>query len=184
MPRHRETRLLPYTPEQLFDLVADVGRYQEFLPWVAATRVRSDGETEMVADLVVGFSALKETFTSRVRKERPREIEPLMGIEAQKFVDAAEGRNTQVLYDEMAAGARGLAGGRPSLLQDVIRGRRTEIEDLNGYVVAEGKRLGVPTPFNEAIAMLIKGLEKARIQAVHGAPIDYQKLEREAAAEK
>jgi coenzyme Q-binding protein COQ10 len=75
MPRHRETRLLPYTPDQLFDLVADVGRYQEFLPWVAATRVRSDSETEMVADLVVGFSALKETFTSRVRKERPREIE-------------------------------------------------------------------------------------------------------------
>jgi len=75
MPRHRETRLLHYTPAQLFDLVADVGRYQEFLPWVAATRVRSNSETEMVADLVVGFSALKETFTSRVRKERPREIE-------------------------------------------------------------------------------------------------------------
>jgi coenzyme Q-binding protein COQ10 len=75
MPHHRETRLLPYTPEQLFDLVADVGRYQEFLPWVAATRVRSNNETEMVADLVVGFSALKETFTSRVRKERPREID-------------------------------------------------------------------------------------------------------------
>ncbi len=75
MPRHRETRLLPYTPEQLFDLVADVGRYQEFLPWVAATRVRSNSETEMVADLVVGFSALKETFASRVRKQRPREIE-------------------------------------------------------------------------------------------------------------
>jgi len=75
MPRHRETRLLPYTPEQLFDLVADVGRYQEFLPWVAATRVRSNNETEMVADLVVGFSALKETFTSRVHKERPRDID-------------------------------------------------------------------------------------------------------------
>lgn len=75
MPRHRETRLLPYTPEQLFDLVADVGRYQEFLPWVAATRVRSDSDTEMVADLVVGFSALKETFASRVHKERPREID-------------------------------------------------------------------------------------------------------------
>ena len=74
-----------------------------------------------------------------------------MGIEAQKFVDAAEGKNVQVLDDEMAAGARGLAGGRPSLLQDVMRGRRTEIEELNGYVVAEGKRLGVPTPFNEAV---------------------------------
>ncbi len=74
MPRHSETRNLPYAPEQLFDLVADVGRYQEFLPWVAATRIRSDSETEMVADLIVGFKALKETFTSRVKKDRPRTI--------------------------------------------------------------------------------------------------------------
>jgi coenzyme Q-binding protein COQ10 len=75
MPRHTEKRVLPYTPEQLFDLVADVGRYQEFLPWVAATRIRSDGATGMVADLVVGFGAFKETFTSKVHKKRPREIE-------------------------------------------------------------------------------------------------------------
>jgi coenzyme Q-binding protein COQ10 len=75
MPRHTERRLLPYTPEQLFDLVADVGRYQEFLPWVAATRIRSNSETETVADLVVGFGALKETFTSKVRKTRPDAIE-------------------------------------------------------------------------------------------------------------
>jgi coenzyme Q-binding protein COQ10 len=75
MPRHTEKRLLPYTPEQLFDLVADVGRYQEFLPWVAATRVRANGETAMVADLVVGFKALQETFTSKVRKQRPEAID-------------------------------------------------------------------------------------------------------------
>jgi coenzyme Q-binding protein COQ10 len=75
MPRHTEQRVLPYTPEQLFDLVADVGRYQEFLPWVAATRVRSSSETGMVADLVVGFGAFKETFTSKVHKSRPDEIE-------------------------------------------------------------------------------------------------------------
>ena len=74
MPRHAETRHLPYTPEQLFDLVADVPRYQEFLPWVAAVRVRSDSETEMVADLVVGFKALRERFTSRVTKDRPNTI--------------------------------------------------------------------------------------------------------------
>ena len=74
MPRHTETRNLPYTPEQLFDLVADVAHYQDFLPWVAATRVRSDSETLMIADLVVGFKAIKETFTSRVEKERPRRI--------------------------------------------------------------------------------------------------------------
>ena len=74
MPRHKETRRLPYTPEQMFDLVADVGRYGEFLPWVAAVRVTSDGPTEMVADLVVGFKALKERFTSRVSKDRPGRI--------------------------------------------------------------------------------------------------------------
>jgi coenzyme Q-binding protein COQ10 len=74
MPRHTETRHLPYTPEQMFDLVADVGRYQEFLPWVSATRVRSNGQSEMIADLVVGFKAIKETFTSRVHKTRPSEI--------------------------------------------------------------------------------------------------------------
>ncbi len=74
MPRHSETRNLPYTPEQMFDLVADVKRYQEFLPWVSATRVRSNSETLMLADLVVGFRSLKETFTSRVTKHRPSEI--------------------------------------------------------------------------------------------------------------
>jgi coenzyme Q-binding protein COQ10 len=74
MPRHTETRNLPYTPEQMFDLVADVRRYQEFLPWVAATRVRSDSETLMVADLVVGFKSLKETFASRIEKRRPTDI--------------------------------------------------------------------------------------------------------------
>ena len=66
MPRHSETKHLPYTPEQLFDLVADVARYDEFLPWVVAVRVRSSSETETVADLVVGFNAFKERFTSRV----------------------------------------------------------------------------------------------------------------------
>jgi len=74
MPRHSETRHLPYTPEQLFDMVADVARYDEFLPWVVAVRVRSSSPTETVADLVVGFNAFKERFTSRVVKERPSRI--------------------------------------------------------------------------------------------------------------
>jgi coenzyme Q-binding protein COQ10 len=75
MPKHSETRHLPYTPEQLFDLVADVRRYPEFLPWVVAVRIRSDSATDMVADLAVGFRAIKETFTSKVIKRRPHEIE-------------------------------------------------------------------------------------------------------------
>jgi coenzyme Q-binding protein COQ10 len=74
MPRHSETRYLPYTPEQLFDIVADVARYDEFLPWVVAVRIRSSSEAETVADLVVGFNAFKERFTSRVTKQRPTHI--------------------------------------------------------------------------------------------------------------
>jgi coenzyme Q-binding protein COQ10 len=74
MPRHSEDRYLPYTPEQLFELVADVEHYDEFLPWVVAVRVRSSSETETVADLVVGFNAFKERFTSRVVKQRPERI--------------------------------------------------------------------------------------------------------------
>ena len=75
MPSIRETRTLPWSAEQMFDLVADVKRYAEFLPWVVATRVRSDGETEMVADMLVGFNALREKFTSRVTKLRPEMID-------------------------------------------------------------------------------------------------------------
>lgn len=70
----RETRKLPYSAEQMFDLVADVARYREFLPWVVATRVRSNTETEMLADMVVGFKSIRETFTSRVLKDRPKQI--------------------------------------------------------------------------------------------------------------
>ena len=74
MPLIREQRRLPYSAEQIFDLVADVGSYADFLPWVVATRIRSDNETEMVADMVVGFKSLREKFTSRVEKGRPRMI--------------------------------------------------------------------------------------------------------------
>ncbi|HVH48432.1 MAG TPA: type II toxin-antitoxin system RatA family toxin [Sphingomicrobium sp.] len=74
MPRHSETRHLPYTPEQMFDLVADVARYDEFLPWVVAVRIRSASAEEIVADLVVGFNAFKERFTSKVALKRPQRI--------------------------------------------------------------------------------------------------------------
>jgi coenzyme Q-binding protein COQ10 len=74
MPGIHEVHHLPYSAEQMYDLVADVSRYAEFLPWVVATRVKSDSETEMVADMLVGFNALREKFTSRVLKERPQRI--------------------------------------------------------------------------------------------------------------
>ena len=70
MPTHSETRHLPYSAQQMYDLVADVERYPEFLPWTAAARIRStreDGETVvMLADLVISFKVFRERFGSRV----------------------------------------------------------------------------------------------------------------------
>jgi coenzyme Q-binding protein COQ10 len=68
MPHHHERRILPHSAEQMYDLVADVGSYAEFLPWVSAIRVRTNSETEMLADMIVGFKSLRETFSSRVLK--------------------------------------------------------------------------------------------------------------------
>ena len=75
MPGIHEIRRLPYSAEQMFRLVADVGRYPEFLPWIPATRIRSDSETEMVADMLVGFKGIREKFTSRVTKNAPHMID-------------------------------------------------------------------------------------------------------------
>ena len=75
MPSIHEQRTMPYSAEQMFDLVADVARYSEFLPWVAATRVRSDDGREMIADMLVGFKSLREKFTSRIEKDRPGRIQ-------------------------------------------------------------------------------------------------------------
>jgi len=74
LPRHHETRELPHSAEQMFALVTDIARYPEFLPWVIALRVRSDSEHESVADMIVGFKGLRESFSCRVHKERPRTV--------------------------------------------------------------------------------------------------------------
>lgn len=70
MTSHSETRVLPYTAAQMYDLVADVARYPEFLPWTAAARIRSvedrGDHREMLADLVISFKLFRESFASRV----------------------------------------------------------------------------------------------------------------------
>jgi coenzyme Q-binding protein COQ10 len=74
MPKHAERKVVPYTQEQLFDLVADVDKYPQFLPWCVASRIRSRTEHELVADLTIGFGPFRESFTSRVTLDRPARI--------------------------------------------------------------------------------------------------------------
>ncbi len=74
MPHHRENRQLPYRADQIYDLVADVAKYPEVLPWTAAARIRSreplpergEGAEVMEADLVISFKVFREKFGSRV----------------------------------------------------------------------------------------------------------------------
>ncbi len=70
MPTHHETRVVPYTAQQMYDLVADVAAYPKFLPWTAAARIRSrtpiEGGEVMEADLVISFKVFRERFGSRV----------------------------------------------------------------------------------------------------------------------
>lgn len=98
MPSHHERRELPHSAAQMYDLVADVQRYPEFLPWVSAIRIRSDSDTETMADMIVGFKSLRETFSSRVLKTPKSEIVvdyldgPLKHLHNQwKFEDIASG---------------------------------------------------------------------------------------------
>lgn len=70
MTKHSETRVLHHSPEQLYQLVADVKRYPEFLPWCLAARIREQNDDKMIADLIIGFQMFKEQFTSHVSMDR------------------------------------------------------------------------------------------------------------------
>ena len=74
MPTHAERRVIPYRPDQLFELVAGVERYPQFLPWCVAARVRHRGDTELLADMTIGFGPFRESFVSRVTLDRPRSV--------------------------------------------------------------------------------------------------------------
>ena len=75
MPTHAEDRFLPFAQDQLFELVADVERYPEFLPWCTGVRVFKREGDVIYADLMVGFRMIRERFTSRVTLSRPGRID-------------------------------------------------------------------------------------------------------------
>ena len=66
MTTHQEKRVIPHTPQNLYDLVQDVKSYPQFLPWCLAARIKSNDDDRMVADLIIGFRLYRERFTSYV----------------------------------------------------------------------------------------------------------------------
>ncbi|MBU0800672.1 MAG: type II toxin-antitoxin system RatA family toxin [Alphaproteobacteria bacterium] len=105
MPTHAEKRIMPYSPTQMFDLVADVAKYPQFLPWVIACRVTKRDGNVFYADLIIGFKMFRETFTSRVTGLRPDHIHveyisgPMRHLSNHwRFIDNGDGTTTIDFY--------------------------------------------------------------------------------------
>jgi coenzyme Q-binding protein COQ10 len=100
MPTHAEQRILPYTPEQLFALVADIERYPEFLPWCVGARIRERKPDLIVADLIIGFRMFRGRFTSRVALDPPRRIDVTYTEGPFRYL------NNHWVFDKVAGGCR------------------------------------------------------------------------------
>jgi len=127
MPNYAENRILAFSAEQMFDLVLDVDKYPEFLPWCVATRVKSKDDADqglMVADMAVGFKMLRERYTSRISFEAPHHIHvtdiggPFKTLETDwRFLPNADGCEVDFQIDFEF---------RSALLQSVIGGVFTD----------------------------------------------------------
>lgn len=73
MPEHTDIKHFDYTTRQLFDLVADVERYPEFLPWVKAVRITGRENDDFTADVVVSFKHITEQYRCRVTTDPPKD---------------------------------------------------------------------------------------------------------------
>ncbi|MEO1137895.1 MAG: type II toxin-antitoxin system RatA family toxin [Pseudomonadota bacterium] len=149
MPSHAETRRLPYSAQQMYDLVADVDTYPKFLPWTAAARVRSvtpqdNGSEVMKADLVISFKVFRERFGSRVvlwPETRKIETEYLDGpfqymISHWSFKDLESG-GSEVSFDVDFAFRNKLLQGAAELffyeaMKRVVRAFEARAKDLYG----------------------------------------------------
>lgn len=82
MPTHSEQKILPFTATQMFDLVADIDRYDQFLPWCSASRVWKEENGYIYADLIAGYKMFREKFSSKVKLNKTAkmiEVEYLSG---------------------------------------------------------------------------------------------------------
>ncbi len=144
MPTHAEQRVLPYRPDQLFDLVADIERYPEFLPWCVAARIRSRQGQEILADLVIGFKMIRERFTSRVKLDRPgRRIDVSYSEGPFRYL------NNHWLFEEMPDGTT-----RIDFFVD-FEFRSAMLQKIIGML------------FNEAVRRMVAAFE-ARAKALYG----------------
>jgi 2-dehydropantoate 2-reductase len=96
------------------------------------------------------------------------QVEPVGGIPPQQYLDALQGVGRDTLRATLVERGRALGAGRPSLLQDISKGRRAEVDYLNGYVARKGREVAVPTPMNAAVVDLTKRVEAGNVKQEPG----------------
>lgn len=151
MPTHAENRIVPYSQEQMYNLVADVASYPKFLPWCVGARVRTETETEIVADLTIGFGPFRESFTSRVILERPHLVQVKYEHGPFKYL------NNNWMFDPDPPGAVNPGSCRVRFFVD-FEFRSRLLQSAIGVV------------FNEAVRRMVNAFLK-RARDKYGAPV-------------
>jgi coenzyme Q-binding protein COQ10 len=157
MSIYTEKRFLPYAPQQLFELVAAVDRYPEFLPWCRAARIRSIEKlrstpetTLVVADLVIGFGIIRERYRSRVM------LQPSQRIEVTYVEGPFRCLNSHWTFDPVARSAERPGGGTMLTFHIEFEFRSKLLQSLMARF------------FDEAISRIV-GAFKGRAKQLYGA---------------
>ena len=156
MSTYTERRFLPYTPAQLFELVAAVDRYPEFLPWCLAARIRFDkklqgtsNKASMVADLVIGFRMFRERYTSRVTLQPPQRIDVIYVEGPFRYL------NNHWIFEPVSRSADRPVGGTMLTFHIEFEFRSTLLQALVGGL------------FNEAVRRMVAAFE-GRAKQLYG----------------
>ena len=144
--------------------------------WIWGKFVLNCGVNALTA--ITGLRSGEMYRTPEVSALQDRVIDEIMAVVERKKLNLPEKDPRKKIKDHCR-----IRYNKPSMMQHIEQGRRTEIDALNGALVREAKALGRATPYNEAVVAVVKGLEKSRRQSLHEAPRDYKKLEDEAEKE-
>lgn len=126
---------------------------------------------------VTGLRSGEMFRTPAVNALQDRVIDEILAVVERRGVRLAEADPRRKIKDHCQ-----IRFNKPSMMQHIEQGRRTEIDAINGALVREAKALGMSVPYNETVVAIVKGLEKSRRQLLHEPPIDYTKMEAEAEA--
>jgi 2-dehydropantoate 2-reductase len=124
---------------------------------------------------ITGLRSGEMYRTEEVSALQDRVIDEVLAVVARKGIKLQEADPRKKIKEHCKGRYN-----KPSMMQHVEQGRRTEIDSLNGALLREARALGMATPYNEAVVAIVKGLEKSRRQSLHEPPRDYARLEAEA----